>query len=294
MTSVTRRYEFAEYPSPIRFVQQPAVANIVSDFSKNPRGRFLLVIPTGGGKTFTAVKAVNQMFETGTLSPQQDRVLWTAHRGELISQAVDTFKRFEDLYPNRTSYLNNVDFSMIGAADEHLGANNNAKLVVLDEAHHAALKNFSYGPIFSRKNVGILGLTATPSRHDGAPLDFERESFSIGFPDLVKKGIVRKPEIRKVQGGTYTFTNIKDDESLEQLNNQERNQKIIAKLLKHSDEYKKVIIYVGTTKHVVSLYEQLLSSSLKDKYNSIAWITGETNSRNQERSNSLRGDLATT
>ena len=67
------------------------------------------------------------------------------------------------------------------------------------------------------------------------------------------------------------------------MNTQERNQKIIAGLLEHPDEYKKVIIYVGTKKHVVSLYEQLLNSPLKAKYESIAWITGDSNSRNQDR-----------
>src|SRR5437667_2488302 len=100
-----------------RFVsfQQPAVANIVSDFGRKLQGRYLLVIPTGGGKTFTAVKAVNRLFEGEILNAKEHRILWTAHRNELIVQAVDTFKRFEDLYPDQASYLNNVDFRMIGA-----------------------------------------------------------------------------------------------------------------------------------------------------------------------------------
>ena len=263
--------------------QEPAVENIVSDFSRKIRGRYLLVIPTGGGKTFTAVKAVNRLFEVGTLDPQKDRVLWTAHRNELLTQALDTFKEFEVLYPDKQSFLNQVTFLMIAAADDHISANNQIKLVVLDEAHHAALKNVNYGPLFKREEVGILGLTATPSRHDGLPLDFECESFSIGFPDLVRKGIVLKPEIREIVGGSYDITNIDDVDSLEQLNNVDRNQTIVAELLKHSDEYKKVIIYVGTANHVISLYDQLSKSALKAEYDSIAWITGEANSRTQER-----------
>jgi superfamily II DNA or RNA helicase len=263
--------------------QDQAVSNILSDFTKKLSGRFLLVIPTGGGKTFTAVKAINRLFETALLNPVQDRVLWTAHRKELISQAIDTFDRFRDFYPERPSFVNNVDFSMISAANERLTANNKVRLVVIDEAHHAALRNINYGPVFAHENVGILGLTATPSRHDGAPLDFERESFSIGFPDLVKKGIVLKPEVRKVKGGSYDITDIDDETSLEQLNNEGRNQSIIDELLEHSEEYKKVIIYVGTVTHVRSLYDQLMGSPLKSKYDSIGFITGSTNSRNQDR-----------
>ena len=39
--------------------QADAVDAIVKDFNKKNNGRYLLVIPTGGGKTRTAVKAIN-------------------------------------------------------------------------------------------------------------------------------------------------------------------------------------------------------------------------------------------
>jgi superfamily II DNA or RNA helicase len=263
--------------------QEPAVSNIVSDFTKKPCGRFLLVIPTAGGKTFTGVKAINRLYETGVLNPAQDRVLWTAHRRELIVQAEDTFKRFGESYPHRPNFVGNVNFSMIAGAEQLLTPQSKIKLVVIDEAHHAAIKNVYYRPLFAHAQVGILGLTATPSRHDGDPLEFERESFSIGFPDLVKKGIVLKPEVRKVEGGSFNITDIDDEASLEQLNNEARNNKIIAELIKRADEYKKVIIYVGTVNHVKSLYEQLRKSPLKGSYDSISFITGNENSRNQER-----------
>jgi superfamily II DNA or RNA helicase len=263
--------------------QEPAVSNIVSDFTKKPCGRFLLVIPTAGGKTFTGVKAINRLYETGVLNPAQDRVLWTAHRTELIGQAKDAFKKFADTYPEKQNYVDNVDFSMVGGVDKLFLAQTNIKLAVIDEAHHAALKNVTYRPLFTREQLGILGLTATPSRHDGEPLEFERESFSIGFPDLVKKGIVLKPEVRKVEGGSFDFTDLDDEVSLEQLNNEDRNKKIITEIGKHTDEYKKVIIYVGTVNHAKSLYEQLRNSGLKENYESISFITGNENSRNQER-----------
>ena len=263
--------------------QRRAVSNVVADFTDHPNGRFLLVIPTGGGKTFTAVKAVNELFETGVLDPSEDRVLWTAHRKELITQAHSTFEQFVESYPGRRSFAESVDFQMIAAASRHLGMNSAVRLVVIDEAHHAALKNVNYGPLFERTTVGILGLTATPSRHDGAPLEFDRESFSIGFPDLVKQGIVLRPEIRTVTGGTFQIDSIDDDASLEQLNNRERNQKIIQELLNHTDEYKKVIVYVGTVSHVNALYQQLVASPLIDDYESISFLTGGDNSRNQDR-----------
>ena len=263
--------------------QDRAVSNIVSDFGTRRTGRFLLVIPPGGGKTFTTVKAVNELYGCGILDPGQDRVLWTAHRKELLAQAQSTFERFVELYPQKPTFAYCVDFLMISAAPGWLGQQANVRIVVIDEAHHAALKNVNYGPLFEKKDVGILGLTATPSRHDGAPLEFDRESFSIGFPDLVKLGIVLKPEIRTVLGGTFEIASIDDDAALEELNTYERNQRIIQELEDHPEDYRKVIIYVGTVNHVKALYQQLLDSALASHYESIAFVTGPENSRNQER-----------
>ena len=264
--------------------QGPAVSNIVRDFTANPAGRFLLVIPTAGGKTFTAVKAINRLFETGVLVAGTHRVTWTAHRTELLGQARNTFDLYRLNYPDRPEFSAHVDFVMANELANHMDAKGTgAELVVIDEAHHAAPTTVRYGPLFARKNLGILGLTATPSRHDGEPLEFERESYSIGFPDLVKLGIVLKPEVRKVQGGRYEITDLDADDDREQFNNVDRNSKIIAELLRCHDEYKKVIIYVGTTKHVESLHAQLNASALRDNYESISYITGNVNSRNLDR-----------
>ena len=264
--------------------QGPAVSNIVRDFTANPAGRFLLVIPTAGGKTFTAVKAINRLFETGVLVAGTHRVTWTAHRTELLGQARNTFDLYRLNYPDRPEFSAHVDFVMANELANHMDAKGTgAELVVIDEAHHAAPTTVRYGPLFARKNLGILGLTATPSRHDGEPLEFERESYSIGFPDLVKLGIVLQPEVRKVQGGRYEITDLDADDDREQFNNVDRNSKIIAELLRCHDEYKKVIIYVGTTKHVESLHAQLNASALRDKYESISYITGSANSRNLDR-----------
>ena len=262
--------------------QNYAVSAIKRDFGRKLNGRYLLVIPTAGGKTFTAVKAINRIFEANILDEKIDKVLWTAHRIELLKQAEDTFTKYAEVYSENSSYKHRVIFGMISGVSKQLNDDASIKLVVIDEAHHGAAN--SYQPIFEHPELGILGLTATPSRHDGKPLDFDRESYSIGFPDLVKKGIILKPEVRKIKGGQYDFDSF-DDEGFEQLNNKVRNRKIIEELLSHHDEYRKVIIYVGTKNHVTSLYNELLESELKDQYESISYITGDGNSRNQSREN---------
>ena len=149
--------------------QAEAVHAIASDFSRKIDGRYLLVIPTGGGKTTTAVKAINDLFRQNILNAESDRVVWAAHRQELIAQAKDAFGKFETEDPD-ASFNNRVTIMMISRVAAHLMSHNEVKLVVIDEAHHAATANIQYGPIFDYPSLGILGLTATPSRHDGQPL----------------------------------------------------------------------------------------------------------------------------
>src|SRR5436309_3074476 len=82
--SVSERYEA---------FQRDAVDNILADFREDPHGRFLLVIPTGGGKTTTAIKAVHALYQSGQLRPDRDRAMWVVHREELKIQAQQSLQR---------------------------------------------------------------------------------------------------------------------------------------------------------------------------------------------------------
>ena len=270
--------------------QKQAVASIASDFRDNPGGRFLLVVPTGGGKTFTAVKAVVRLFEEFQLNENTDRVAWVAHREELLDQADGTFEKLKLLRSGTNCFKDNVDFLMLSQVDDYFRHAESTKLVVIDEAHHGAAP--SYQPIFDRSNMGVLGLTATPSRHDGAPLEFERESYSIGFPDLVDLGIVLRPEVVNIRGSRFSIESLDDKYCLEQLNTEERNRQIISALLEGQEKYKKVVIFVGTKNHVKSIYSQIIQSELSNEYESIAWITGDGNCRGEERADFLRKEKA--
>lgn len=262
--------------------QRVAVKAISKDFSKKINGRFLLVIPTGGGKTYTAVKAICSIFDEGILDPKKDKVFWTAHRDELKTQAIETFEKFLNENDTNVTFDKNIIVEMLSQSSKILDADKAVKLVVIDEAHHSAAK--SYQPLFDKKSLGILGLTATPSRHDGLPLSYEKESFSIGFPDLVKKGIILKPEIETVKGETYDITDIGKDADLEQLDNEIRNKKIINSLINNVEKFTKVIIYVGTTSHAKNLYERIMKSELVKYYVSISYVLGGgVNSRCQDR-----------
>jgi superfamily II DNA or RNA helicase len=278
---------------PYERFQPRAVRAIAKDFAAHPTGRFLLVIPTGGGKTFTAIRSIAALFDNGTLVRKQSQVVWVAHRQELLNQARSALARYNSRFPD-APLEQDVDilFSMISSSRERIRAQS-TKLVVFDEAHRSAAPTY-YDAAFRQSHAGILGLTATPSRHDGKKLDFDRESFSIGFPDLIKLNVLINPTIRKVKGITLpSAEDFASEEALELLNTSERDSAIIGTLLEGRDDYRKVIVFVGTKNHAMALYERMRSSRLSDYYESIAWVFGGgVNSLGLEREEFFRQEKA--
>jgi len=264
--------------------QREAVDAIVQHYSNKKNGRYLLVIPTGGGKTWTTVKAINQLYEKQVLSAAEDRVLWITHRIELENQAKVTFEKYAgQVQEGGTSYDSLILYEHDLKKIRKRVTEPSISLVVIDEAHHS--KASSYQPIFLNTSVGVLGLTATPSRHDGRALDFEKECYSIGFPDLITKRIILDPIWEPIETKHIDRATDLDDVDKEKLNNKERNSRIIKVLHERSKKYNKVVIYVGTEKHVKDLYQLIKSSPLASVYPAINWILGgpSNNSRDLDR-----------
>nr|BDD46379.1 hypothetical protein 8 [Halieaceae bacterium] len=239
------------------------------------------MIPTGGGKTYTAVKSVCELYSQGVLETGEDKVLWVAHREELVEQGKQTFQRWIQEHNIDLRVGGDILVEPITSGTRIVSSDDSVKLIVIDEAHHAAAP--SYKPFFDQERAGVLGLTATPSRHDGKPLDFERESFSIGFPDLVKRGVIIRPTIHSIKGIASDVTDLHSEKELNKLNSAERNQLIIDGLLSKRDLYHKAVVYVGTKQHARDLYRQMNETSLPQYYDSISYVTGEENSRGLER-----------
>ena len=150
----------------------------------------LLIMPTGSGKTFTAVNwLLDRCVSRGY------KVLWLVHRQELIDQANETFRKQAPLLAQygikktKIIPISGGHFSMSQASGftinicsigsiasknglryikRLLGTNGKEKLiVVIDEAHHAVSP--SYKKVIHRiteinPQRILLGLTATPYR----------------------------------------------------------------------------------------------------------------------------------
>lgn len=257
--------------------QDRAVNKVFKDFRENPTSKNLLVIPTGGGKTFTAVKVIMKMIKENMISSEK-KILWVAHRMELVKQAEDTLK--EQKVPSEFV----VTTTIKKGSDLLKEENNNIKFVVIDEAHHSAANSYT---LFMSNNIGVLGLTATPARNDEKELTFEKTSFSISFRELINRNVILDP--RRIE--KYTDIEIKtfslnNNSELEKFNNPQRNQKIAESIIEDRNDFKKVIIFTGTISHAKELYKKInAENQIKGRFSHIGYITSnecEKGSLNKE------------
>lgn len=194
----------------------------------------LLVMPTGSGKTFTAV---NWLLEQATANGY--KVIWLAHRQELIDQADYTFRRQSPILLNygknkcRILPISSAHYAIsqasrydiyvcsIGTAaskngirylERMIGSKGKDKLVVvIDEAHHAVSP--SYQKVLKQitkinPNRILLGLTATPTRMQESEKKrlnkmFEVEQngyiYEVKLKDLLANGTLAYPIYKKIE-----------------------------------------------------------------------------------------------
>ena len=151
--------------------------------------RALVQAATGVGKTYLAA------FD----SKKYGRVLFVAHREEILKQAAESFKnvRNSDDYGFFDGESKCTDKSMIFASVATLGRNEylNDKYfapdyfnyIVIDEFHHAV--NDQYQRIVNYFNPQfLLGLTATPERLDGRNI-YEICDYNVPYEISLKEAI---------------------------------------------------------------------------------------------------------
>ncbi|WP_158235050.1 DEAD/DEAH box helicase family protein, partial [Pseudomonas sp. 2822-17] len=124
------------------------------------------VMATGLGKTYLA----------GFFAQIYERVLFIAHREEILKQAKQSFQH---IMPERTFGIYNgiqkeiakdgIFASIFTLANEiHLQkfSKDSFDLIVIDEFHHAAAKTYQRVLDYFKPDF-LLGITATPDRMDG-------------------------------------------------------------------------------------------------------------------------------
>jgi superfamily II DNA or RNA helicase/diadenosine tetraphosphate (Ap4A) HIT family hydrolase len=157
-------------PNP-HIIQHEALAAL-EETRRNGFTAGLVVLATGLGKTWLAAFDSDRPHEFR-------RILFIAHREEILNQAVGTFRQVK---PNSrigrlSAEQREIDAELLIASVQTLGRSNHLSqfkptdfdYIVIDEFHHAAANTYRriidyFQPKF------LLGLTATPDRTDGADL----------------------------------------------------------------------------------------------------------------------------
>ncbi|SDT09931.1 Superfamily II DNA or RNA helicase [Paenibacillaceae bacterium GAS479] len=150
----------------------------------------MVVMATGLGKTYLA----------GFFAQRFQRVLFIAHREEILLQAQRTFQR---IMPERTFGLFNGmnkdgDADCVFASIYTLGMKKHREsfkpdhfdLVVVDEFHHAAAMSYQ-SLIHYFKPQFLLGITATPDRMDGKDvyaLCDGNVAYQLHFIEAIRRG----------------------------------------------------------------------------------------------------------
>lgn len=166
--------------------------------------RNLVVAATGTGKTMIAAfdfKRFNQ--ELQQRAGRSAKLLFIAHRAELLRQAVTTFRQVLRNHNFGELMVQGElcdDFSALFASIQSANSKHLPQklpsdfydYIIIDEVHHAAAK--SYLPILEHfKPQILLGLTATPDRPDGQEIFsfFDHTvSASIELPEAIDRGLL--------------------------------------------------------------------------------------------------------
>ncbi|KGG86698.1 DEAD/DEAH box helicase [Comamonas thiooxydans] len=174
--------------------QDVAVSRCLDAFRRRPCGRIGLVLPTGAGKTRTALKIILSIFKTADLDTS---VIWVTHRQSLRDQAVRELQKVLADSPDDDQDLNHlanrVKVMMLTEARALLrDMPPKLALVVIDEAHHAAAPTYQ-SMLDDIPSVPILMLTATPNRADQLPIGVEEIAYTITFRELAERGAILIP-----------------------------------------------------------------------------------------------------
>jgi superfamily II DNA or RNA helicase len=233
--------------------------------------RQLIEAATGTGKTFIAVN-IAQRFE---------RVLFLVHREELLHQ---TIRAFQDagysaddigvIWKGRQEINKRFIVGMIQTIHARLNQFNPNQFdcLILDEAHHATAKSWREVAEHFLPQLR-LGLSATPERADGAPLNdlFDEIVYSLGIRGAIEQGLLVRPlaiqtrtelnlEQVKVRCGDFA-----EGELQAALDTEERNSLIVQKWTEHAAS-RKTLVFAAGIAHSASLAAAFKAEGIAAEY----------------------------
>jgi DNA repair protein RadD len=300
--------ELATPRYPLFSHQRRAAQQVKQYLMQEPR-RVLLHMPTGSGKTRTAMNIIADHLR----SHEPTLVVWLAYSEELCEQAVDEFQKAWHFLGDRlvTVYRfwgdRELDLSNMrdGIVINQLG--NRSSLVIIDEAHQAIAETYRLvldALVVPYQYTALLGLTATPGRTwsdisaDAELAQFfaqrkvtlEVEGYSNPVEYLVAEKYLANAKYRSLfyQSGLELserdLSAIEDELELPKnildrlAEDEQRNLRILLEIENLAQRHKRILVFAISVEH-----SRLLAAVLRARGVQADVITGNTPSVDRER-----------
>jgi len=271
------------------------------------RWRNLVIAATGTGKTVIAAFDFQRFFEEKN---RQARLLYVAHRQQILKQARDTFssvlrdQNFGELLagPYQASRLEHLFCSVGMLSSRRLWEQVGREFydyIIIDEAHHGTAS--SYRPIFDHfSSTVLLGLTATPERMDGDSVaaDFDnRFAAEIRLPEALEEkllcpfhyfGVADPVALNQDEfwrNGKYDVAALENVYVLDHARAQQRIHAILAALNRYEPDLEAIkgIGFCVTIKHAIFMADMFSNQGIPSR----AFVSGIEDGQCQD----MLGDL---
>lgn len=182
----------------LRYYQKEAVEATEREWAAG-KTRTLLVLATAAGKTIISSEIIRRRLAAG------EKILFLAHRGELLEQAMDKMKKACDIdsvleKANKTAVGKNCSV-VVGSVQTLSNEKrlkrydkNHFQTIVIDECHHSMSKG--YLKVLSYfQSAKVVGVTATPDRGDKKDLGeiYDSIAYEFNIKRGVEEGYLTKP-----------------------------------------------------------------------------------------------------
>lgn len=229
--------------------QDVAVERCLNLLQRRPELNVGLVLPTGAGKTRTALRIILEMLAA---APANARAVWVTHRHLLREQAARELAKLVDNPPaglpdDAATLADRITIAMVSEVPAILeDENTELALLVIDEAHHAAAP--SYRPIFeARRKPPVLLLTATPIRPDDKPINIDEVAYTVTYRELAARNAIIIPTFEPLPVDTFEMT----PETIREI-----ARMVVAET---ATRFRKTLVVTSRVEHVEALTEAIVT-----------------------------------